>query len=91
MVVPEQPTFFKINTIYMKKIAGYLLWAVLLVFLVIARIQVSDLREQNSDLSKELFHTQVLISRYAHGLEYLELIEPKVHYRVVEYISQETE
>lgn len=91
MVVPEQPTFFKINTIYMKKIAGYLLWAVLLVFLVIARSQVSDLREQNSDLSKELFHTQVLISRYAHGLEYLELIEPKVHYRVMEYISQETE
>jgi hypothetical protein len=75
----------------MKKIAWYLLWAVLLVFLVIARIQVNDLREQNSDMSKELFHTQVLISRYAHGLEYLELIEPKVHYRVMEYISTETE
>jgi hypothetical protein len=75
----------------MKKIAGYLLWAVLLVFLIIARIQVTDLREQNSDLSKELFHTQVLISRYAHGLEYLELIEPKVHYRVINYIETETE
>lgn len=75
----------------MKKIAGYLLWAVLFVFLIIARIQVTGLREQNSDLSKELFHTQILISRYAHGLEYLELIEPKVHYRVMEYIHQETE
>ena len=43
----------------MKKIAGYLLWAVLFVFLIIARIQVSDLREQNSDMSKELFHTNI--------------------------------
>jgi hypothetical protein len=75
----------------MKKIAGYLLWAVLLVFLIISRVQVNDLREKHVDVSNELFHTQILISRYAHGLEYLELIEPKVHYRVMEYISTETE
>lgn len=75
----------------MKKIAGYLLWAVLFVFLIMDRVQVSGLREEKSDLSKELIQTKVLISRYAHGLEYLELIEPKVHYRVIEYISKETE
>lgn len=75
----------------MKKIAGYLLWAVLLVFLIMARIQVNELRDKNAELSSQLFQTQIFMSRYAHGLEYLELIDSNVHRKVVNYIETETE
>ena len=75
----------------MKKIAGYLLWAVLFVFLIIARIQVSDLREQNEEISNELFQTQVQMSRYVHGVEYLQLNNPKAADSLLNYIVNETE
>ena len=91
MVVPEQPTFFKLITIYMKKIAGYLLWAVLFVFLIIARVQVNDLREQVGLLNSELFQTQVQMSRYVHGVEYLQLNNPKAADSLLNYIVNETE
>jgi hypothetical protein len=75
----------------MKKIAGYLLWAVLFVFLIIARIQVSDLREQNEEISNELFQTQIQMSKYVHGVEYLQLNNPKAADSLLNYIVNETE
>ena len=75
----------------MKKIAGYLLWAVLFVFLIIARIQVSDLREQNKEVSNELFQIQIQMSKYVHGVEYLQLNNPKAADSLLNYIVNETE
>jgi hypothetical protein len=75
----------------MKKIAGYLLWAVLFVFLIIARIQVNDLREQNEEISNELFQTQIQMSKYVHGVEYLQLNNPKAADSLLNYIVNETE
>jgi hypothetical protein len=73
------------------KIIRTALWVVLLVFLVIARIQVNNLREQVADLSSELFQTQVQMSRYVHGVEYLQLNNPKAADSLLNYIVNETE
>lgn len=73
------------------KIIRTALWVVLLAFLVIARIQVNNLREQVADLSSELFQTQVQMSRYIHGVEYLQLNNPKAADSLLNYIVNETE
>jgi len=73
------------------KIIRTALWVVLLSFLVIARIQVNNLREQAADLSSELFQTQVQMSRYVHGVEYLQLNNPKAADSLLNYIVNETE
>ena len=77
--------------INMIRIIRTALWVVLLVFLVIARIQVNDLREQINILNSELFQTQVQMSRYVHGVEYLQLNNPKAADSLLNYIVNETE
>jgi hypothetical protein len=74
-----------------KRVTNILLWITLLVFLILARIQVDILREQVADLSSELFQTKMQMSRYAHGIEYLQLNNPKAADSLINYIQTETE
>jgi hypothetical protein len=81
--------FFKLITMNIKRIASILLWVTLLLFLILARIQVNALREQVGSLSDELLNDRVKMSKYIHGVEYLQLNNPKAADSLLHYLETE--